>query len=759
MKKVIYFYYKKSDLTCVKIGKADERDKFTTIDSIARNRIKEQLNASTHGEYELYRVWDISKADNSAEIESYIHEELQHHGYSRLKRKLTGNSEGISEWFKTNGDCFENICDVINKAIYSKLGEAGLPPYAERGYQRYVKEKIVSDIIAGNKVLGCELSPRFGKTAWSLDVFNSLSSLGYQYMILPCYILTAHSSFKKEINCFRDFSDLIFIDDKDAEFVEKINNNKDKKLVISVSLHTPEESRIKYDAITSLDSKKKIAFIDEADFGAHTNNSKEIIDKLNIDTKIIMTGTAIERAIAGYNVSSIHKWSYVDMLLLKKNNHPIINSYFKEGEREWAVESCTDIVEPRLYKIKLPNAAKLQKQMPEILQASWHKLLSDVQKNADTLSALMRALFLKDNSDIPDMTSVNFSSISPARVVMIFGGFDNKKQHNAFTKSLQSWLGDGFVVKNINGDETTNRKAENEAKKIVAEAKKTGKRVVFVSKDMASRSFSVSEIDTVFLMYDRGLVSQTVQKASRAFTPGKTYVNESKDFAAIVSLSFDNNRTEIDPIDMYIADEAYRITEDEESMQDSIKRICNTVNIFQNDFTIHDTVKINADAYAESLLNQSSIMKDLIGSVDFSIDSLEKFISKGLITASRKPIKTGSSNSNITVDISKVRATLATEANPRSAKEDDEGADVLKAAIENIIYFGQNVASIVAIDDFDNMGNIAATVASIKQKGLENIIEEEYGMKFEAIEMIVNEDILPKRLLNTITSNIDPDQL
>lgn len=757
-KKAIYFYYEKNNTNSVKIGKADQRDGQETIEEIVRNRVKEQLNASTHGEYDIYRFWDISDAESSIEIESLIHEKLELAGYTREKRKLIGEREGTSEWFLTQGDSFDDICGVVSKAISSRLGQSGQPSYKERGYQRYIKEKIVTDIVDNNcKVIGCELSPRFGKTVWALDLFNTLSAQGYQYMILPCYVLTAHSSFKKEINCFSDFSDFIFIEDKDPNFVEKISSNKDKKLVIGVSLHTPEDSRSKYDAIASLDSLKKIAFIDEADFGAHTSNSKEIIDALDISTKIIMTGTAIERAIAGYKVDSIHKWSYMDMLLLKNGNHPILDTYFKQDERERAISSCADIVMPNLYKLSLPNAPELQDKMPGILQASWHKLLIDVEKNADTLRLLMRALFVKDNSNIVEMTSVNLSGVAPANVTMIFGGFENKKQHNTFVSYLQSWLGNDFVVVTINGDETTNREAEMKAKKIVAESKKLGKRVVLVAKDMASRSFSVSEIDTVFLMYDRGLVSQTVQKVSRAFTPGVTYLNAIKTHGTIVSLSFDNNRNEIDPVDMYIADEAYRISSEDESLQDSIKRICNAVNIFQNDFTIHDKVKVDADEYATGLLNQSSIMKDLIGSVDISIDNLQAFIDKDLIFAARKPIKTGSITSNVTVDISKVRTTLQTDSTPRDAKETDEEQEDLKSIIESIIYFGQNVVSIVAIDGFDNIGDIDATVASIKSKKLEQFVEDEYGMKFAAIEMIVDNNIIPKKLLNTVISNIDPD--
>ena len=72
---------------------------------------------------------------------------------------------------------------------------------------------------------------------------------GFQYLLLPAYVLTAHASFQKELRSFSNFDDMLFISDKDENFEEKVRANADKKLVIATSLHTLEESLGKYNAV------------------------------------------------------------------------------------------------------------------------------------------------------------------------------------------------------------------------------------------------------------------------------------------------------------------------------------------------------------------------------------------------------------------------------------------------------------------------------------------------------------------------------
>jgi len=540
MKKVIYIYRRKdSSENTYKIGKADQRanqGESITIDEIGSIRISEQLTAATYGEYEVITTFDISHVESSTAVEHAIHKGIELAGFSKLTRKIDGK-KGNTEWFDFDDANEGEVLELVKTLVEKYSGFSGLSTYRPRGYQSHVKTQIIDAIDTGGKTIGAELAARFGKTLWTLDVFKTLTEeKGYQYLILPAYVLTAHASFQKELRSFADFDDMVFITDKDNKFEEKIAANVNKKLVIATSLHTPEDSLEKYAAIANLESDKKIAFIDEADFGAHTEASKHRIDILDVPIKVIMTGTAIERALAGYDVDAIVKWSYFDMLLLKDGNHPMLQT-LPAIERQAAINSCAAIVRPIFFKMAMPNTAGIQESLPDVLQTKWSKLLEDVDKSNMILSMIIKAMFKNDNSNIPEITSLQLGSVTPANVSMIFGAFKNKVQHTKFVKLTRATLGDDFVVLTINGDETSNRQAEEDVKIAVAKAKRAGKKVIIVSKDMASRSFSISEIDTVFLMYDQGLLSQTVQKCSRAFTPGKTYTGEEKTEGVIVSLS------------------------------------------------------------------------------------------------------------------------------------------------------------------------------------------------------------------------------
>lgn len=329
MKKAIYIYRKKDKGNTYKIGKADQRSNQSdsiSLQEIVDIRIKEQGTAATHGEIIPIYAFDISSADSSIMVESYIHNKLELLGYERLKRKYKSH-EGSTEWFKLEGLNDGQVTELVGNLIKEVTGSTGKNQFTPYFYQAYVKGLLLDQVNQGAKVIAAELAPRFGKTLWSLDTFKDLfEEFDHQYMILPAYILTAHSSFMKDLRSFSDFDDMMFISDNDPDFESKVLNNKNKKLVIAISLHTPEDSLSKYNCIKELDTNKKVAFIDEADFGAHTDSSKKIIDLLECDLKILITGTAIERAVAGYDVADIIRWSYTDMLLLQEGTHPILEN-------------------------------------------------------------------------------------------------------------------------------------------------------------------------------------------------------------------------------------------------------------------------------------------------------------------------------------------------------------------------------------------------------------------------------------------------
>lgn len=755
-KKVIYVYWEINNPEKPKVGKADQRQDQPddiSLEEIARVRIAEQMTAATHGEYKIAAVYDISHVDDSGIVERAIHSAIELEGFNRLSRKV-GSKEGSTEWFDLAGLTEGEVLELIKNLVERFAGGSGLSTYKPRFYQSFIKSKVLDALNNGANIIGAELAARFGKTLWTLDVFKTLTEeRGFHYLILPAYVLTALTSFQKELRSFSDFDDMLFITDKDDNFEEKINNNIDKKLVIGISLHTPEESLEKYKAVSALDPTKKIAFIDEADFGAHTESSKYRLDLLKVPTKVLMTGTAIERAIAGYEVDKILKWSYLDMLLLKDSNHPILDSLPKE-ERQAAVDTCISVVRPKFFKMTMPNASAIQENLPDVLQTKWSKLLEDVDKSQMILSMILKAMFKNDNSNIPELSSLQLGSVTPANVTMLFGAFKNKVQHNKFIKLAQATLGEAFTVVTVNGDETSNRQAEETVKKVVAKAKRAGKKVLIVSKDMASRSFSIPEIDTVFLMYDNGLLSQTIQKASRVFTPGSTYTEEDKVEGVVVSLSLDSNRTEIDPVDLYIVAEANRINHEEESLQESIRRVCNSVNIFQNDLTF-GSIQVDPDEYAETLLNRSSILKDIAASISLENTDLSQYM-PGLLYNKLSSRVYGAYSDDPVVDISNARTAIVTGEDNKEVTTASLNEE--KQLLRNILFMINNITALSDIEGYST-GSLEASLHSIEVRNLQQEVENMYGLSFETIKSLVKNNVVPVKLLNTVLDGYSPEVL
>ncbi len=423
-----------------------------------------------------------------------------------------------------------------------------------------------------------------------------------------------------------------------------------------------------------------------------------------------------------------------------------LEKFYKEFTREEAVKSCQDIIVPQMYKMAIPNAEDIQQSMPDLLKTKWSKLLEDVDKNSFILETLLRAMF-KNETLIPSLISLQLSEVSSCEVTMIFGSFKTKVQQSKFTKLTQRALGDGFKVITVNGDETCNREAEIYCEKHIARAKRQGKKVIIVSKDMASRSFSVSEIDTVFLMYDKGLLSQTQQKVSRCLTPGDTFLGTPKTRGTIVSLSFDHNREEIDPIDLYIMAEANRIHDEDESMQDSIRRIANSVNIFQNDLL--GKMLVDPDIYADSLLNRSSIMKDVISSFDFNNISYEEH--GDIIISNRNSNPNTPDPNKITVNTSKVKTTSGDkEVNSSDKKEKDTNIANEEQFRKNIMYLASNITTLKLYSDSYGDVTLNYILDNIEEQNLQSEVEEHYGITFEGIRMLVDDKVLPVRLLNTV---------
>jgi hypothetical protein len=435
-----------------------------------------------------------------------------------------------------------------------------------------------------------------------------------------------------------------------------------------------------------------------------------------------------------------------------------LENFLKSTSREEAMSTVIDIVEPKMYKIRLPQGKFTQDNLPDLFQTKWSKLLADIDQNQFILESFINAIF-KDKYDINhlELSHLSISQVTKSKVNMIFGSFPDKSQHNKFFKLVKGVLGNDFIVENINGDYTTNRKTESEVMNVIAKAKREGKRVVLISKDMASRSFSIPEIDTVFLMYDQGLLSQTSQKVSRSFTSGITYEGDKKEIGTVISLSFDSNRKLIDPIDQYIINEASRINEGDEPIQDSIKRVAKSFNIFTNDIN-GQPIKLDMDKYATDLITSSDMVRVAMASIN--IEGLDSFQYSDIILDNRSVSHNIPNPDKEEINIKNVQTFIDTNEYEQHESDGDKmDKSELKQLYENIIYLVNNINVFYILDDGEN-NNISDIINSLETKNMTDEVEEYFGLKYKFIKYAIDNKILPVKLLNTIikmnnTSDID----
>lgn len=305
--RIIYVYTTKTDKTLgrYKIGE--------TIRDVNK-RIKEQ--DSTSNSEKLETIFQIESNLSDKEIHKILESK---YGFTKCRKDR--------EWFeKFESD--EEVITTINKII-SESGIDTRPTYVPRFYQEYIKMLFFDKLIKNKKQkidFALELAPRFGKTIWAIDVIHKLfKNHGYKICFLPTYTLTALSSFEKTFYEFRGYSDDMVYVKKDDDLQKIISENYGKKMIIvEISLSTKEyEEKLNY--IKDIPLHEKVCFMDEADFGTHRFLSQEFIRFIDSKLNVYMSGTGIEKVIYPLENldDNIIRWSYVDMLMVLKGEHPL----------------------------------------------------------------------------------------------------------------------------------------------------------------------------------------------------------------------------------------------------------------------------------------------------------------------------------------------------------------------------------------------------------------------------------------------------
>jgi len=413
-------------------------------------------------------------------------------------------------------------------------------------------------------------------------------------------------------------------------------------------------------------------------------------------------------------------------------------------------QSVKDIVRPRFMRLSLGGVVDTFNSIPEEYRTDWFKLLKDIKTSKNVLSNLIKGLFGVHGVRLTYIMEL-MTKDAEKDVTMVFASTPDKKQQSLLVDLFREVLGPQYIVELINGDETSNREVEDQAKKTIAYAKESGKKVVFVSKDMASRSFSISEIDTVILMFDRGSYSTITQKVSRVLTPGLTYKGMVKTHGNIISLSLDPNREDVSPIDEYIVYESEKVQVND--LNDGIQRVLKSMDIFTNNNG--DIEPIEVDVYADRLINSSTLIK--LGCETSKVDKI--IVDSNLVDMLLGiEVPEAVKEKLMGIDSSKVKRT---NDEPQTKEEKEMGKKVedirmkIKKVLNNIV---ENAVEISEINNCES-DDIIETLTMINNKGLCNEVVHEVGVNCVMVKQIIMMGGLSYKLLNTIISSYNKEKV
>ena len=241
----------------------------------------------------LYDVWDISeiakkhkKFYKGSHIDDVIGEAVSRRGTKQGKEfhafDFVEFQYRINEYFKKVGQ---------------PLTVAGLSQW-----QYDQANDVLEAIKQGKRVILAELCARFGKTIWA----GALAvESGARVTVIASYVLTSFASFAKDLNQFEQFRGMEIIDSGDDNYKKQIKDalKEGKQVVVFLSMCGGSLRQDRIDFIFGL-KENRMVFIDEADFGAHTDKQADpfIVAKKPQDVVILMTGTNGERACGNWDV-------------------------------------------------------------------------------------------------------------------------------------------------------------------------------------------------------------------------------------------------------------------------------------------------------------------------------------------------------------------------------------------------------------------------------------------------------------------------
>jgi len=276
-----------------------------------RKRIRDSLGVRKdkfdEGTVIVDAIWDVS---DWAEV---VGRNRQHGKMDDYIREQIGFRKGSTgEVHKLDADVMALKVNQLLQRNNQPLIEAGLSQW-----QYDQAEEVIRAIAQGKRTILAELCARFGKTIWAGALAVETAA---PLTIVASYVLTSFASFAKDLTAFEQFRNLTVVDSADSDYETQIEQAlaQGRQTVVFLSMVGSSKRQDRIDYLFGIE-QPRLVFIDEADFGAHTEKQADpfIAAQSARDVVVLMTGTNGERAVGNWVIDHYLGTTYAELLMEK----------------------------------------------------------------------------------------------------------------------------------------------------------------------------------------------------------------------------------------------------------------------------------------------------------------------------------------------------------------------------------------------------------------------------------------------------------
>ena len=521
--------------------------------------------------------------------------------------------------------------EELNIRVNKLITDRGLAkPVANLNTAQYTMVVKMIDRLKMFNVLLLSLCARFGKTITSLIPALEMKT---PLVIIASYVKTVHTSFKSDISNFKNFDNFRIVDTQDKDYQKKVDEYLKQGLqvcaLVSLCNSTKRDGRIEFLMNKKLD---KHLIVDEADYGAHKPaQAKILIDSYNknkSNTKImLMTGTNADRAMSEWPVDDTVSITYPELLSYREMSKNEKKKRFNRTLRTFGWDDKRDNLvcyvnfyqadySPVLHKVF--KEKKLNKDIRE------NPNLTAVNANPELNKSLQMEIFKSFYSGIfPELNiktqTQNYTG--KLRREMVFVNSGNKALKLTGRNAQDALNNYNVAVLTLSGalkykgKKFKQENVEAYVKDFIRDNE--DKNILIISNIMAQRSFSIPEIETLYLMYDGGQLGATIQKISRALTSGSPHK-----IANVICMSLDPNR-EDKYIDFVVESARSKMKNNNiKTLTQAMEEVLACMPVYEFGKN-GKRIKLNPDEYLEKIASKNDMEKVFGRTADLSNVSME----------------------------------------------------------------------------------------------------------------------------------------